>query len=72
MGAHSRYDNDRFVREGFFDPINAVNQRGIAKFDFTEEIGFINAGVTSAAGIQFIPMNITKMVEIPERFRAAF
>lgn len=72
MGAHSRYDFDRFVREGFFDPINAVTQRGIATFDFSEEIKTINEGVNTVSAVHYIPMNISKMVEIPDRFRAAF
>jgi hypothetical protein len=72
MGAHWNYDTDRFVREGFFDPINEIAQRGVAQFDFSAEIGAINAGSALASGVHFIPMNITKIVEIPERFRAAF
>jgi hypothetical protein len=72
MGAHSRYDNERFVREGFFDPINELAQKGLSPFDFSAEIGLINAQTAAASGIHFIPMNITKMVEIPERFKHAF
>ena len=72
MGAHWSYDIDRFVREGFFDPINVMKQTGLAMFDFSKEIEAINAGASPASGIYFIPMNISKMVEIPERFRSAF
>jgi len=72
MGAHSRYDHDRFVREGFFDPINEMAQRGVAAFDFAAEIEAINAGAALASGVHFIPMNISKIVEIPERFKAVF
>ena len=72
MRAHSRYDYDRFVREGFFDPINEMMQRGISKFDFSAEIGAINAGVTAFSGVHFIPMNISKIVEIPKRFKVMF
>jgi hypothetical protein len=60
------------VREGFFDPINEMAQRGIAKFDFTAEIEAINAGVTAGSGVQFIPMNISKIIEIPEQFKQVF
>ena len=72
MRAHSRYDYDRFVREGFFDPINEMMKGGVAEFEFSAEIGAINAGVTAFSGVHFIPMNISKIVEIPERFKAAF
>jgi hypothetical protein len=72
MRAHSRYDHDRFVREGFFDPINQLAQRGVSKFDFAAEIGAIDAGITTFSGVHYIPMNISKIVEIPERFKAAF
>jgi hypothetical protein len=72
MGAHSRYDYDRFVREGFFDPINEMAQRGVAKFDFSAEIAAINDGAALASGVHYIPMNISKIVEIPERFKTVF
>jgi hypothetical protein len=72
MGAHSRYDNDRFVREGFFDPINELMRDGARKFEFSKEIAQIEAGSASASGVHFIPMNIAKIVEIPERFRGVF
>ena len=72
MRAHSRYNHDRFVREGFFEPINEMLQRGVATFDFSAEIDAINAGAALASGVHFIPMNISKIVEIPERFKAVF
>lgn len=72
LGAHSRYGIDRFVREGFLDPVNVLTQKGTAPFDFTAEIAQIEAGSSAGSNIYFIPMNISKLVEIPERFRTAF
>ena len=72
MGAHSRYGIERFVRECFFDPLNALTQRGVQPFDFSQEIALINAGVSEASGVDYIPMNIQKMVEIPEHLKAGF
>jgi hypothetical protein len=72
MGAHSRYSNERFVRECFFDPLNTLAQRGPEPFDFSEEIAKINAGVSESGGVHFIPMNIMKLVEIPEHLKGGF
>ena len=72
MRAHSRYDHDRFVREGFFDPINEMIHRGLAEFDFSVEIEAITANTAAASGVHFIPMNISKLVAIPERFGLMF
>ncbi len=72
MGAHSRYGIERFVRECFFDPVNMLNQSGAQPFEFSKEIEYINAGVSESNGIHQIPMNLQKLVEIPENFKAAY
>jgi len=72
FGAHHRYAFDRFVREGFFDPINIINQGKIATFDFSEEIARFQAETVERDGSYWIPMNIDRWVEIPEHLRTAF
>lgn len=72
LGAHSRYGNERFVRECFLDPLNVVTNHGVSPFNFSDEITLINGNLAAADGIYYIPMNITKMVEIPEHLKSAF
>ena len=72
LGAHSRYDNDRFVREGFLKQIGRMAQGDMGSFDFTEEIAAIEAGSVAGAGVHHIPMDLAKIVEIPDRFRTVF
>jgi hypothetical protein len=72
MGAHWRYDIERFVRECFFDPMNVATNHVIGPFDFTEEIAKIKDSVREASGIHYVPMNIHRIVEIPEHLKAAF
>ena len=55
------------MREGFFDPINEMAQRGVAKFDFSAEIDAIKEGAALGSGVHYIPMSISKIVEIPEQ-----
>jgi hypothetical protein len=72
MGAHSRYSNERFVRECFLDPLNLLIRDGTKPFDFSQEIALINTGVSESGGLHWIPMNLLKMVEIPDHLRLAF
>lgn len=72
FGSHWRFDNERFVREAFFDPLNVLSHGGVAPFDFTEEIARISGNATESSGVHFIPMDIVKMVEIPEFLKSAF
>ncbi len=72
MGAHSRYSNERFVRECFLDPMNLLMRDGVQPFEFSEEIAQINAGVSQSGGLHWIPMDIRKLVAIPEHMKVAF
>ena len=72
LGAHSRYDNERFVREGFFDPVNVMQRDGLAPFDFTAEIAAIEERTIEHDGTYLIPMDIVKYVELPDYLRTAF
>ena len=72
MGAHWRYPMSQFVRESFLDPMNALQSRGVGPFDFTAEIEGITGGAFLKDGYWHSPMNIVKLVEIPEHLRAAF
>jgi hypothetical protein len=72
MGAHWRYSSEQFVREGFLDPQNVLMRDGPQPFDFTQEIARINAEASEAGGQYSVPMNIQKLVEIPEHLKTAF
>jgi hypothetical protein len=72
MGAHWRYDVERFVRECFFDPMNVVTNQVVGPFDFSAEIATISVNVREVSGVHYIPMNIQRMVEIPEHFKTAY
>ena len=71
-GTHHLYENDQFVREGFFDPINVVQTNQIQPFDFSQEIAEIVAKTVFMDGFYLPPMNVTKWVEIPDYLRTAF
>ena|SRR5580658_5503367 len=73
-GAHARYDDERFIRESFLDANNlATNpQYGVQPFEFSEEIERFKSEVVYRGGIYYGPHGNGKVVEIPERLRAAF
>ena len=72
FGAHARYTLDRFVRESFLDPINAVATGRVSPFDFASEIAQIYESATERDGFYGSPLTLVKMVEVPERFSLAF
>jgi len=72
MGAHWRYNTERFVREGFFDPLNWATTRGVSPFEFSTELASISTSVSEIAGVFYVPMNIQKLVEIPDHLKAAY
>jgi hypothetical protein len=72
LGDHFRYDVPRFVRESFLDPMNTVMSKEVADFDFSAEIDEILSETHEEAGIFKIPMNVWKVVEIPDRLKTAF
>ncbi len=72
FGAHHRYEFAQFVREGFFDPANIINQGKIQPFDFSEEMAQFGAETVEKDEYFWIPMNLNRWVEIPANLRAAF
>jgi hypothetical protein len=68
-GAHHRHDYERFVSEGFLDPINAVRSNVIQPFEFNSEIQALTEAVTERNGFFHLGAAAPKYVEIPERFR---
>jgi hypothetical protein len=70
-GAHWRYDTERFVREGFLDHLHAL-KNGLRPFDFTEETTELWYRTTKTSTGYSIPMDIMRLVEIPEAMRDAF
>lgn len=68
LGAHHRYDYDRFVREGFLDPVHTVTSAALEPFDFSEKVRELLARTVRHEGFYYIPMNITSWAQIPERF----
>jgi hypothetical protein len=72
MGAHWHYGTERFAWEGFFKPLNQAHTNGVSAFEFSAEIATINASVSEKSGVYYVPMNIRKLVEIPEHLKAAY
>lgn len=72
FGAHHRYEYSRFVRELFLDPLNAIHQQKVMTFDFSDELAQLDSQVQEKDGFFWIPMGLSRWVEIPERLRAAF
>lgn len=70
-GAHHRYSLDQFVRQSFLVPVDLLNRKQIFEFEFSAEIeALYTRTVIDAEGNHRIPMNISKMVNIPERFNS--
>jgi hypothetical protein len=71
FGAHHRYDNPQFVRNGFLAPMDIVNGGKIGEFTFDVEVQRIVDETVVAGQFHHIPMKQThaKIVRIPERFR---
>jgi hypothetical protein len=73
LGDHFRYEIPRFVRESFLDPMNSVSNGQVGPCEFSEEIAQIMSETHEEAGVFFkIPMDIWKVVEIPEQLKSAF
>lgn len=72
LGAHHRFDLPRFVHESFFTRVDAVNRNLVSPFEFEAEVAEIKNGTVEHQGYFHIPMNISKIVDLPERFRAVF
>ena len=72
FGAHHRYEYNRFIRELFLDPMNAIHQQKVASFDFAEEISQFNLQIKEKDGCFWIPMGLGRWVEVPERFGSVF
>jgi hypothetical protein len=72
-GAHHRWPHAQFVHQSFFVPMDLINRSQIFDFEFSKEIDLILQGTTvDAQQNHHIPMNISKMVHIPERFQTCF
>jgi hypothetical protein len=71
LGAHHRFDLKRFVHEFFLVPIDVINRNLVLPFTFDAEIAEITSKTIEHEGYFHIPMNISKFVELPDRFRNA-
>lgn len=73
FGAHHRFTVNQFVRNSFLVPLDLYNRKQVGDFEFSSEIQSIKDATTvDKDGNYRIPMNISKLVEIPERFRMVF
>lgn len=68
-GQHHRYDLDRFVREGFFEPANMVRQERIVSFDLSDAIVELNASIVQRSGSFVATARVIRGMEIPRRFQ---
>ena len=72
LGLHHQFEAERFVRIGFLDPLNLVNTNQLHPFNFSEEIATITNETKEKEGFFYIPMNLSKMCEIPDYFQRCF
>ncbi len=71
-GAHHRYDDERFEREFFLDPANALRQQGAREFVFDSEIVRLQQETYERSNVFHFPNFKGPIVEIPADFRTAF
>jgi len=69
FGAHHRFDLRQFVHQSFLVPIDAINRKLVMPFGFDAEIAEITAKTVQHNGYFHVPMNISRLVELPDRFR---
>jgi hypothetical protein len=69
FGAHHRFDLKQFVHQCFLVPIDTVNRGMTSTFTFDTEIAEILSRTVEHEGYFHIPMDISKLVEVPDRFR---
>ena len=70
-GQHHRWELELFVRQYFMVPIDMVNNNRVGQFDFGAEIDELKRRtVRDQNGDYRVPMDISKLTRIPERFRS--
>jgi Glycosyl transferase family 2 len=69
LGAHHRFDLKQFVHQSFLVPVDAINRNQVSPFIFDAEIADIVARTVRHEGSFYIPMNVSKIVQLPEHFR---
>jgi hypothetical protein len=68
LGAHHRFDQQTFVHNNFLGLADMIKRGEIGEFEFEKELEAISVGTKEHQGSFYIPMNIQKLVRIPERF----
>jgi hypothetical protein len=68
-GAHWRFDYQTFVHMNFLAPMDIIKRGLVHEFEFGVEVAQIRELTVADKGFFRIPMNISKMVRIPERFQ---
>ena len=72
-GRHHRWDIEQFVKQSFSSPLDMVNNNRISEFDFTKQIEAITTKtVCDANGFYRLPMDVSNLVKIPDRFAGVF
>jgi hypothetical protein len=68
-GEHHRYDLGKFVHQNFLVPLDLIRREQIFPFDFEEDISEMERRtVLDLNGFYRIPMDIGKLVKIPQKF----
>jgi hypothetical protein len=68
-GRHHRWEVQQFVQQSFFAPLDMVNNNRVSEFEFTKQVEDIMARtVRDANGFYRLPMDLSNMIKIPERF----
>ena len=70
-GEHHRYELAKFVHQYFLVPLDLIRREQIFDFDFQEEISQLDSRVKrDQNGFYRVPMDVSKLVRIPAKFRS--
>jgi hypothetical protein len=72
-GLHHRWNLEHFVHQGFLVPIDLRNRGLIEEFAFEKQVALLEEKVVrDPEGNYRLPMDISNMINIPDRFRDSF
>ena len=71
-GVHHRYDFERFVREGFLDPLHQLNKMSSTPPDLRDIVARVAAETEERGGFYHLPIGIAGMLALPAAQRQAF
>jgi hypothetical protein len=72
-GAHHRWEYKEFIHQSFLVPMDIIANNKVSVFDFSIELqDLANRTVIDAEGYYRVPMDLSKIVRVPEKFSQIF